>query len=135
MSELNEDAFGLTDFKKAAREKLREIKPSSPPPLVEDPAEVDAIAARRGFISRDPSPEVPEVSETRPTLVQAPSPSAPAVPPTEIRAALPVKEPFEQVSFRMPYSKKNLFQEWCTSNRFTYSEGVLWLMEKAGVLK
>jgi hypothetical protein len=86
--------------------KLSSIKPDTEPaPAVPD-HKIDEVAARHGFVSREPIQKVSRRKEA---------------------------EPSANLNIRPPISTYNRFVTWAMENRLSYPEALKELMDRAGV--
>jgi hypothetical protein len=106
------DAFG---FARTARDKIRNIQPSTAPP-VPDLQKVDAIAESAGFVSR----EAPR------------QPASPAY-STVSQPEIPVRKPTVAINMRVPVDVANAFIRFCKEERYSYPEGLEEIMKRAGI--
>ena len=77
--------------------KLAEIQPSTPEPAAPVAREIDRVAEKLGF----PSREVP----------------------TRRKRRIAVDEPTDQLNLRAAIADINVFVEWCERERMSYREG------------
>ena len=105
-----EDAFGFGSVR--AKDKIKQIKPSTPHEPPADFTRVDEIAGMAGFVSREAS-----------QLAAAPSRGG--------RSQAP--EPTIALNMRAPVDVGTAFQRWCKENRYSYPEGLAEIMRRAGL--
>ena len=86
--------------------KLSEIQPSTPEPAAPVAREIDRVAEKLGF----PSREVP----------------------TRRKRRIAVDEPTDQLNLRAAITDINVFVEWCERERMSYREGFGRLIAKIG---
>jgi hypothetical protein len=86
--------------------KLSEIQPSAPEPAEPVAREIDRVAEKLGF----PSREVP----------------------TRRKRRIAVDEPTDQLNLRAAIADINVFVEWCERERMSYREGFGRLVAKIG---
>jgi hypothetical protein len=92
------------------KDKLQAIKPDAP--VVEKPKrqkperDIDAVAERNGFKSREPVQKIVRRKDAEPT---------------------------GNLAMRVPLSQYNRFVQWAMDNRLSYQEGLTELMDKAGI--
>lgn len=86
--------------------KLAEIQPSTPEPAAPVTREIDRVAEKLGF----PSREVP----------------------TRRKRRIAVDEPTDQLNLRAAIADINVFVEWCERERMSYREGFGRLVAKIG---
>ena len=86
--------------------KLAEIQPSTPEPAAPVTREIDRVAEKLGF----PSREVP----------------------TRRKRRIAVDEPTDQLNLRAAIADINMFVEWCERERMSYREGFGRLVAKIG---
>ncbi|WP_267428305.1 hypothetical protein [Methylobacterium sp. GC_Met_2] len=86
--------------------KLAEIQPAAPEPATPVAREIDRVADRLGF----PSREVP----------------------TRRKRRITVDEPTDQLNLRAAIADINVFVEWCERERMSYREGFGRLVAKIG---
>jgi len=108
-----EDAFGFGSIGTSTKDKIRQIKPSSPPDLPSNMAAVDAAAQNAGFISR----EAPLASYDSPYRAMKVQRAEPRIP----------------LNLRIPVSVGGAFQRFCDENRYSYPEGLAEIMRRAGL--
>lgn len=110
--ETTEDAFGFGSLRGSTKDRIKQIKPSSPPEPPPNLARVDAVADSAGFVSR----EAPEQgsSSFRGSRSQGP-------------------EPTIALNMRAPVSIGQAFQQFCKENRYSYPEGLAEIMHRAGL--
>jgi hypothetical protein len=105
----NNDEFGFAAV--SAREKIRQIKPTTPPETHVDIERVDAVAESSGFISREPTfPDFQYQAQRR----QRPQPTVP-------------------LNMRAPVNVATVFKRFCEENRYSYPEGLSEIMRRAGL--
>ncbi len=111
-SDTTEDAFGFGSGRASAKDRIKQIKPSTPPDPPTDLTRVDDIAGSVGFVSR----EVPQGTDPifRAGRTQAP-------------------EPTIALNMRTPASVGRAFQRWCRENRYSYPEALAEIMRRAGI--
>lgn len=107
-----DDAFGFGSVRNSVKDKIKQIKPSTPPAPPTDFDLVDEIAGKAGFISREVTLPVPVTSR---------------------RGRPRSQEPFEALNMRAPSSLANAFRDWCTDNRYSYPAGLAEIMRRAGI--
>ena len=103
------DAYG---FVQSARDKIRNIQPSSAPP-VPDLQKVDEVRERVGFVSRE--------GQTG----SASNPNGPQ----------PLRRPTVALNMRVPLDVANTFTQFCRKERYSYPEGLEEILKRAGLLK
>ena len=110
--EKSEDAFGFGAVSSSAKEKIKHIRPSSPPEDPADMARIDAVADSAGFVSR----EIPQAQDYlyRSRRAQRPEPRIP-------------------LNMRVPVSLGVAFQRFCEENRYSYPEALAEIMRRAGL--
>jgi len=111
---LEEDPFGFD--RSAAKDKLRNIRPSVPAPVTSDMARVDAAAEAVGFVSRENS--------MRPIPEYLPNYGVVNPPP---------RRPTIAINMRLPDNIAAVFQRFCKENRYSYPEGLEEVMKRAGL--
>lgn len=112
MHEHPEDAFGFGSVRSTSKDRIKNIKPTTPP---EPPANLDAldeVAGSVGFVSR-------EVSAGEDLYTRRGRPRGP--------------EPFEALNMRAPASLASAFRRWCQENRYSYPAGLSEIMRRAGI--
>jgi hypothetical protein len=107
-----EDAFGFGSIRSAAKDRIRSIKPSSPPDSTVDLARVDRVANSVGFVSREA--QIDEDSFNRRGRPRGP-------------------EAFQALNMRAPASLAIAFRRWCEENRYSYPAGLAEIMRLAGI--
>jgi hypothetical protein len=110
-----EDTFGFGATRRgtaSAADKIRQIKPALPPDVHADLAAVDLAGHNAGFVSREAPPaSEPEYRPQR--MVRA-----------ELRIA---------VNMRVPKTAGQAFLRFCAENRYSYPEGLIEIMRRAGI--
>jgi hypothetical protein len=86
--------------------KLSSIKPDTEPAHAVPDHKIDEVAARHGFVSREPIQKVSRRKEA---------------------------EPSANLNIRPPISTYNRFVTWAMENRLSYPEALKELMDRAGV--
>lgn len=86
--------------------KLAEIQPAAPEPVTPVAREIDRVAEKLGF----PSREVP----------------------TRRKRRIAVDEPTDQLNLRAAIADINVFVDWCERERMSYREGFGRLVAKIG---
>ena len=112
MHEPSEDAFGFGAVSNAAKERIKQIRPSSLPEGTTDMARIDAVADSAGFVSR-------EVIQSADYVYR------------RSRAQRP--EPRIALNMRIPVSLGGAFQRFCEENRYSYPEALAEVMRRAGL--
>ena len=107
-----EDAFGFGSVRASAKDRIKQIKPTTPPDPPADFAQVDEIAGNVGFVSREAPQPMDQIYRTGRT--QAP-------------------EPTIALNMRTPARVGTAFQRWCRENRYSYPEGLAEIMRRAGI--
>ena len=110
--ENTEDAFGFDSLRGSAKDRIKHIKPASPPEPPSDLARVDAIADNAGFVSREGQQQL--VSSFKGSRSRGP-------------------EPTIALNMRAPVSIGEAFQQFCRENRYSYPEGLAEIMQRAGL--
>jgi|ERR1039458_2874796 hypothetical protein len=106
------DTFGFGPARSSAAEKIKQIKPVLPPDVHADLATVDAAGHNAGFVSREAPQDVePDYRPQR--MVRA-----------EVRIA---------VNMRVPKTAGVAFLKFCADNRYSYPEGLIEIMKRAGI--
>ncbi len=108
------DEFGFGSLPASTRDRIRQIKPASPPELPVEIARVDAAAENIGFRSREVAPQPEPYPEFVPRRALRPEPRIP-------------------LNMRTPVSLGNAFQRFCEENRYSYPEGLAEIMRRAGL--
>ena len=110
--ETSEDAFGFGAVRSSAKDRIKSIKPTTPPAPPADLATLDGVADSVGFISR----EVPVADDL---YTRRGRPRGP--------------EAFEALNMRAPASLASAFRRWCQENRYSYPAGLAEIMRRAGI--
>lgn len=113
MPESSHDEFGFGLAADTAKNRIRQIKPASPPELPVALERIDAAAETVGFLSRE-VPPMPSQMEYVPRRALRPEPRIP-------------------LNMRTPVSLGNAFQRFCEENRYSYPEGLAEIMRRAGL--
>jgi hypothetical protein len=87
--------------------KLADIQPSGPEPAAPVAREIDRVAEKLGFPSREAQP-------------------------TRRKRRIAVDEPTDQLNLRAAIADINVFVEWCERERMSYREGFGRLVAKIG---
>jgi hypothetical protein len=111
---LDEDPFGFD--RNAAKDRLRNIRPSVPAPITSDMARVDAAAEAVGFVSRENSAR-----------------SIPEYPQNYKVGNAPARRPTIAINMRLPDNIAAVFQRFCKENRYSYPEGLEEVLRRAGL--
>lgn len=109
--EQKDDEFGFNSLRANAKDRIRDIKPSTSSGLPADMTKVDAVADAAGFTSRE-----------------APTSQERFAPGRERRV-----EPRTALNMRVPARIGIAFQQFCDDNRYSYPEGLEEVMRKAGL--
>ena len=112
MHESSEDAFGFGAVRSSAKDRIKSIKPTTPPAPPADLATLDGLADSVGFVSR-------EVSSADALYTRRGRPKGP--------------EAFEALNMRAPTSLAAAFRSWCQENRYSYPAGLAEIMRRAGI--
>lgn len=109
--EQQEDEFGFGSLRSNAKERIRDIRPSTPPEEITNLSKIDAVAASVGFVSRE------SADQQEPYLGS--------------RSLRP--EPRSALNMRVPVTLGIAFQRFCGENRYSYPEGLEEIMRRAGL--
>ena len=112
MDETKEDAFGFGAVSATAKDKLKQIRPSTVPENPFDISKIDAVADIAGFVSREVNN--PITYSYRSARTARPEPRIP-------------------LNMRVPVSLGNAFQRFCEENRYSYPEALAEVMKRAGL--
>ena len=107
-----EESFGFASTRSAAKDKIKAIRPTTPPEPPLDLATLDQVAGNVGFISR-------EGAATQDLYPRRGRPSGP--------------ESFQALNIRAPLSLAIAFKRWCDDNRYSYPAGLAEIMRRAGI--
>ena len=107
-----EDAFGFEAVRTSTKDRIKQIRPTTPPEPPSDLTKVDEVAGIAGFVSREASAE-------HGALRRRGRPKAP--------------EPTVALHMRAPVSVANAFQRWCEENRYSYPAALAEIMQMAGI--
>jgi hypothetical protein len=118
MQNQEDDAFGFAGLGSSARDRIKQIKPSTPAQEPADMARIDAMADNAGFVSREVIPDV-QAAEDPLSLYQ--------------RSRLQRPEPRIPLNMRVPVTLGNAFQRFCQENRYSYPEALAEVMRRAGL--
>lgn len=110
--DVTEDAFGFGSVRSSAKDRIKQIKPTTPPDLPADLTRVDEIAGSAGFVSREPLQQTDTVFRT---------------------GRSQASEPTIALNMRASATVGTAFQRWCRENRYSYPEGLAEIMRRAGI--
>jgi hypothetical protein len=108
------DPFGFDQVRRPSNtvDKIKQIKPTLPPDVHTDLAAVDAAGDKAGFVSREAQPDVePDYRPVR-------------MPKAELRVV---------INMRCPKRAGQAFMKFCADNRYSYPEGLIEIMQRAGI--
>jgi hypothetical protein len=109
--EPQEDAFGFGSLAATAKDRIKQIKPTSASEPTADLARIDAVADNAGFVSRE----------------------APGLHSVYRSTASARPEPRSAINMRVPVSLAGAFQRFCEENRYSYPEALAEIMKRAGL--